>query len=153
MATEFVCPNCGRTCKNAAGFSSHRRKCERASDETGEGSSKTAEAFATKGQAFYDEVVGAYELSVVELRTLEDICREIDLIERLQVALDRGSLIVPGSMGQPTASPLVQELRQHRAVLDRLMKSLALPDAEAEQGSRSESARDRAMKRWGAGGA
>lgn len=152
MATELLCSICGRTCKNAAGLGSHHRKCER-EHAAGEGSSKTAQPFGTKGQLFHDQVVTDYELSVTELRTLEDICREIDLIERLQIALDGGELIVAGSMGQPTASPLVQELRQHRAVLDRLMKSMELPAGEAQEEGRSESARERAMKRWGAGGA
>lgn len=116
----------------------------------------TAKPLGPEGQQFHDAVVAEYQLSVAELRTLEDVCREIDLIERLQVALESAELLVRGSMGQPVASPFVQEIRQHRATLDRLIKSLNLPDPEgaaATDADRSTSARARALKRWGTGGA
>lgn len=113
-----------------------------------------AKQLGAKARKFRDAVLGVYELSVSEQRTLEDACREIDLIERLQGELDNADLIVRGSMGQPVASPFVQEIRQHRAILDRLLKSLNLPaeDVGAAIGDRSASARERAMRRWGAGG-
>lgn len=100
-----------------------------------------------------------FELGPTELRLLEDTCREIDLIERLEAALeeldDDGNLVHPlvvkGSMGQPTASPLIQELRQHRAVVKTLFAALKLPDADPDEAARnrSTSARAAARARWG----
>lgn len=106
--------------------------------------------FGEKGQAFWDEVLAKFDPSIAERRTLEDACREIDLVERLQVELDAGALIVSGSQGQPVSSPLVQEIRQHRAVLDRLLKSLKFGDEPAAEEERSVSARERALRRWSA---
>lgn len=145
-----TCEKCSRTFKNAAGLGSHRRHCTGITE-----GSAAPRPFGDAGQAFFDQVTAEFDLSVTEQRTLVDVCREIDLVERLQVALDHEPLIVHGSQGQPVASPLVQELRQHRSVLDRLLRSLALPtdDGDAATGSRSSTARERAMQRWGTGGA
>lgn len=99
-----------------------------------------------------------YELRGDELRVLEDACREIDLVERMEAELRGGDLVVRGSMGQPVASPLVQELRQHRATVARLLAQLKLPDepatpatgagAPAADGERSSAARQAAEARW-----
>ncbi|MEV7654667.1 hypothetical protein AB0O39_10895 [Streptomyces anulatus] len=105
-----------------------------------------------KALVVWTEISEGYDLRIDELRVLEDACREIDLIERLEADLQHAELIVTGSMGQPVASPLVQELRQHRGVLARLLGWLKLPDEEAPAaGGRSASARQAAMARWGRG--
>jgi len=108
------------------------------------------------GGRFWDAVAGNYRLRVDELRTLEDACREIDLIDRFEVAMRTADLLVTGSMGQKVANPLVQELRQHRATLSRLMAGLKLPDEAGGSNAaaaRSESARAAAIARWGKRGA
>lgn len=105
-----------------------------------------------KALVVWTEIAEGYDLRIDELRVLEDACREIDLIERLEEDLKTADLIVVGSMGQPVASPLVQELRQHRGVLARLLGWLKLPDEEAPaKGNASASARQAAMARWGRG--
>jgi hypothetical protein len=110
------------------------------------------EGLGPKALEVWTEIAGNYELRIDELRVLEDSCREIDLIERLEEALQDADLMVTGSMGQPVASPLVQELRQHRGVLARLLGWLKLPDEDAPaKGARSASARQAAMARWGRG--
>lgn len=110
------------------------------------------EGLGSKALVVWSEVSDAYDLRVDELRVLEDACREIDLIERLEAELRGAELIVVGSMGQPVANPLVQELRQHRGVLARLLGWLKLPDEEAPaKGNASASARQAAMARWGRG--
>lgn len=104
-----------------------------------------------KARKKWREIAGAYELRADELRILEDACREIDLVERMQEALDDpdNELLVAGSMGQPVASPLVQEIRQHRALIGRLLSLLKLPDEDNRAaGLRSESARAAANERW-----
>ena len=105
-----------------------------------------------KALVVWTEIAEGYDLRIDELRVLEDACLEIDLIERLEGELQHADLIVTGSIGQPVASPLVQELRQHRGVLARLLGWLKLPDEEAPaKGNASASARQAAMTRWGRG--
>lgn len=110
------------------------------------------EGLGPKALEVWTGIAGDYDLRTDERRVLEDACREIDLIERLEEALRTSDLIVTGSMGQPVASPLVQELRQHRGVLARLLGWLKLPDEEAPAaGNTSAAARQAAMARWGRG--
>jgi hypothetical protein len=102
-----------------------------------------------KARRIWRSITDTYELRADELRVLEDACREVDLIERLEEALDGADLIVHGSQGQPVANPLVQELRQHRGTLKALLGSLKLPDEDGRQAeSRSSSARAAAQARW-----
>lgn len=106
---------------------------------------------AVKGQELWDQVAPCYRLRPDELRVLEDACREADLVERLEVELRGAPLMVKGSMGQMVASPLVSELRQHRATLNTLLKSLKLPDEAANASAVSSSARAAARARWSRG--
>jgi hypothetical protein len=102
-----------------------------------------------KAKRLWSGVTDTYELRADELRVLEDACREIDLVERLEEELASASLVVKGSQGQPVANPLVQEIRQHRQVVKSLLGSLRLPDEDGRaQASRSSSARDAANARW-----
>lgn len=104
---------------------------------------------STKSRRLWNSVTETYELRADELRILEDACREIDLIERLEAELVEGDLIVLGSQGQPVANPLVVEIRQHRGQLQRLLGSLKLPDEDGRAAeSRSSSARTAANARW-----
>lgn len=110
----------------------------------------------SKARKKWRDISTTYELRADELRILEDACREIDLIEQMHEALQptadvdvEDKLIVSGSMGQPVASPLLQEIRQHRALLGRLWAQLKLPDEDGRAaGLRSESARAAANERW-----
>ncbi len=101
----------------------------------------------TKARTLWRSLTSSFQLRSDELRVLEDACREVDLIERLEKELRDGPLMVKGSMGQQVASPLVQELRQHRALVARLLKALDLPDEEGGA-SRSAGARAAAQQRW-----
>ncbi|MCX5212989.1 hypothetical protein OG689_27600 [Kitasatospora sp. NBC_00240] len=107
-----------------------------------------------QGGRLWSDVNDENHLRVDELRILEDACREVDLVERLEDALRGQPLLVKGSMGQVVASPLVQELRQHRALVARLLGALRLPDDEEAGGerdarARSSQARQAALARWG----
>ncbi|GAA1528538.1 hypothetical protein GCM10009730_42240 [Streptomyces albidochromogenes] len=99
----------------------------------------------------WQDINVAQELRTDELRILEDACREVDLIERMHAELQDAPLVVRGSMGQDVANPLVQELRQHRALVARLLGTLKLADDEQEQRdgqARSSQARHAALSRW-----
>lgn len=103
-----------------------------------------------KGAELWSSIDGRYELRADEQRTLEDACREADLIERLEDDLRTADLMVKGSMGQLVASPLVSEIRQHRATLGQLLRSLKLPDESGETDV-SSNARKAARARWSRG--
>lgn len=108
-----------------------------------------------RGRALWDSIVPAYDLRPDEISTLEDACREADLIERLNAELATSELTTRGSMGQEVASPFVSEIRQHRTVLAALLKSLKLPDTPAgvqrKAAHTSEQRRAAARARWGTG--
>lgn len=107
-----------------------------------------------KARRLWTEVTGKYELRSDELRVLEDACREIDLVERLEAEFRDAPTMVKGSMGQMVANPILQELRQHRAVVARLLAQLKLPDEDGrQQESVSNAARKAAMARWSRRGA
>src|SRR5690606_5966339 len=116
---------------------------------TGMATTPTPQRLGRKARRLWRDVTSVYDLRPDELRVLEDACREVDLIERLEEELRDAQLVVRGSMGQPVANPLVQEIRQHRAVLRGLLGSLKLPDEDDRQAlARSTSARAAAQARW-----
>lgn len=105
----------------------------------------------TKATALWRQVIPTYTLRPDELRILEDSCREVDLIERLEKELRAGTLWVKGSTGQEVANPLISEIRQHRTALKALLVSLHLPDelgAVGPASTTSSSARAAAQARW-----
>jgi hypothetical protein len=110
------------------------------------------EGLGPQGTCLWEEISGAFVLRVDELRVLGDACREVDLIERMHVELQTAPLIVKGSMNQDVANPLVQELRQHRSLVARLLAALKLPDEEDQEQhdarARSSQARHAALARW-----
>ncbi|MGC9409818.1 hypothetical protein [Streptomyces sp. DZ1-3] len=108
-------------------------------------------ALGARGLELWRDVLADHDLRTDELRVLEDACREVDLIERLEEGLRGAPLVVNGSQGQPVANPIVQELRQHRSLVSRLLAALKLSDAEQQErdaGRRSQQARRAALTRW-----
>lgn len=103
---------------------------------------------------FFNDILEAYELNTAEAQLLLDAAREIAVLERLQADLDAAdSLQVPGSRpGTFVAHPSLQELRLHRACLQTLCKSLAIPQDEdtskRSAENRSSKARRAALARW-----
>jgi hypothetical protein len=98
------------------------------------------------GRKLWRETTSSYELRQDELETLKAACAEADLIARMEVELEDEPLTVKGSMGQLVPHPLVSELRQHRATMAGLLRSLKLPD-EGGQGV-SNQQREAAQTRW-----
>jgi phage terminase small subunit len=107
-----------------------------------------------KAQKFWRDAVATYTFRLDELVNLEQACREIDLIDRLEEQLAKSkSLIVSGSQGQKVAHPHVAEIRQHRNTLATLLKGLGMVDAQVEAAHRSAQARAAANARWSRGAA
>jgi hypothetical protein len=98
-------------------------------------------------------VTVAYVLTPAELLILEAVARTSDELQRLEAAvraLPEAELVVRGSAGQPKTHPLLEEVRRHRELLDRLCNSLNLPDETQEFGVRgaSKHAQKAAKARW-----
>lgn len=109
---------------------------------------KTPTGLRARGKRTWLAVTAKYELRVDELDTLEDICREIDMIDALEKELDGADLIVTGSQGQDVANPMISELRQHRATKKSLWAALKLPDDNA--GAEVNHQRTGGQSRWAA---
>jgi P27 family predicted phage terminase small subunit len=87
-----------------------------------------------------------------KLAILEQACRVLDTITKLEEEAESGPLTVRGSQGQQVINPLVAEARFQRGLLAQLMTKLGLPDADPEkaekQMKRSDAARKAAQARW-----
>lgn len=81
-----------------------------------------------RGRRTWDNVTSKYELRFDELDILEDVCREIDLIDSLEESLEGAPQTVRGSQGQEVANPLITELRQHRSTKKALWGAIKLPE-------------------------
>jgi hypothetical protein len=104
------------------------------------------------GKRYWREMNELYEFDVEKLELLKQAARTIDLLERLQQAVDEAeTLRTLGSQKQLVSIPEVGALKEHRALLVTITKALELPSEEGNDGrmTRSESARYAANVRWG----
>jgi hypothetical protein len=105
----------------------------------------------TSGKRLWAAVAESFVLNPSETALLEQACRTSDELDRLERAVRAlPSLVVEGSTGQPRSHPLLEEVRRHRVLLERLTASLALPDAEEESGLKpsQKHAQKAAQGRW-----
>lgn len=103
------------------------------------------------GLELWREVTGQYGLRTDERHALQQACRTLDLIVRMEAEIAVAPLTVTGSQQQEVAHPLTTEVRQQRALFLRQMSALHLPDEDEDAGApgrRSEAARALAAKRW-----
>jgi hypothetical protein len=89
------------------------------------------------GKRLWSAVAGLYVLTPAELANLAEACRTCDELDRLERAVRAlPDLTTTGSTGQPRAHPLLEEVRRHRLLLERLTGALNLPDEDQEVGLR-----------------
>jgi hypothetical protein len=89
------------------------------------------------GRQLWLSVAERYVLTAAEVEMLGQACRTADELDRLERAVRQLSdLTVVGSTGQPKAHPLLEEVRRHRLLLERLTGALNLPDEDEEVGLR-----------------
>lgn len=101
--------------------------------------------------AFWHSVTDKYELRTDEFRILEEACRTMTLIDRMERDLKNADLVAFGSQGQPVVHPLAEGIRQQRAMLAALFRQLGLPDEEGAGSMelpRSVMARKAGKSRW-----
>lgn len=116
----------------------------------------------TAGGKLWDEIVGEYDFSEAKeaLFTLEQACRESDVISRLQSTIDNAdSLTTTDRYGRESALSALSEIRQHRQLLNTLIRSLNLPSSSEDSDylsngklTRSAAGKRAAAARWGVRG-
>lgn len=102
------------------------------------------------GRRLWADVVEAYELGPDEYAALREAARCLDELDDLRAALRPDQLTVEGSAGQPVANPLLEQVRKHRLVLDRLLERLGLPAGSEDEGMTPTQRRAQraAQQRW-----
>ena len=84
---------------------------------------------------------------------LERAARTADTIAALEAEAATQSLTAKGSMNQVVINPLISEARSQTSLLDKLLKSLGLPDSDEDTAAKAEQrqrqARKAAQTRWG----
>jgi hypothetical protein len=111
----------------------------------------------TPGKRLWAAVAEEYVLTPAELAVLAEACRTVDELDRLERAVRKlPELTTIGSMGQVRPHPLLNEVRLHRQLFERLANSLNLPDETEEvglrpsqrHGQRAANARWREQHQW-----
>ncbi len=101
------------------------------------------------GAALWRSMTSQFVFHPGELELLRQAGACKDEIAVMEEALAESGPMIPGSRGQLRLNPLYNQLVTHRALLDRLMQSLALPaDGEQTGRRRTPQARQAANSRW-----
>ena len=102
------------------------------------------------GRRLWVDVTDSYDLGPDEFAALREAARCVDELDDLRAAIRGDQLTVEGSQGQPRANPLLDEVRKHRLVLDRLLERLGLPAGDEDQGMTPAQRRAQraAQQRW-----
>jgi hypothetical protein len=81
------------------------------------------------GMRLWEAAAELYEMNPGEIALLEQVCRTADELDRLESAVQGlPEFTTTGSTGQVRPHPLLQEVRAHRLLLERLTTALELPD-------------------------
>lgn len=98
---------------------------------------------------FWARVWAEFELTEAEAEMLVEAVQTIAEIDSLKDALDGDGVTVEGSRGQRRVHPAVNEIRQHRMALARILKQLDLAD-DVPETEATKAARSAAQARWNA---
>lgn len=83
------------------------------------------------GRALWVATLKEYELSKHDQDVLEQACCTLDLIDTMRRRIENEGVMSEGYKGQPVPHPLVNEIRQNRALFAQLIARLALPDVDS----------------------
>jgi hypothetical protein len=104
-------------------------------DPSSEHNVKPPTGLKAQGKRLWAAVATKYVLTPAELEMPAQACRTADELDRLERAVRQLSeLTVRGSTGQPKAHPLLEEVRRHRVLLERLTSALCLPNEDEQVG-------------------
>src|SRR5215218_3889841 len=91
--------------------------------------SKAPTGLRAPGKLLWAAVIDKYVLTAAEVEMLGQACRTTDELDRLERAVRvLPELTTTGSTGQLKPHPLLEEVRAHRQLLERLTTALNLPD-------------------------
>lgn len=107
----------------------------------------TPRGLGARGRRLWKEVTKGYRLRPDELILLETAARTLDRVTALDDAMVGQPLTTVGSMGQQREHPLLSEARQQRALLNRTLAQLDLPDVDDATGAINQQ-RSAAQSRW-----
>ncbi|GLW63520.1 hypothetical protein Arub01_17640 [Actinomadura rubrobrunea] len=120
------------------------------------------EKLGPRGTKLWNDITEEFDLRPDELQVLSAACRTLDLIAAMEAELEGQPLTVLGSQRQPVQHPLLVELRLYRTALTTYLRTLRIPDDDAEAEvtrleeakkyrklTRSEAGRVAAHARWG----
>lgn len=113
------------------------------------------EEFGPAGTRLVETITSEFDFSLepAKLAILARCARTADTIAALEAEAATQPLTAKGSMGQEVISPLIAEARAQTSLLDRLLKSLQLPDSDEDTAAKAEQRRRQARKaaqtRWG----
>jgi hypothetical protein len=89
------------------------------------------------GQRLWDRVLGDFELAEHEQAVLLQACRTVDILDRLQVVIDDGAVVVESPQGLKT-NPAIVEFRQQAVTLAKCMAALRIPAEDCEDPGRTQ---------------
>lgn len=113
------------------------------------------EEFGPAGARLVESITATFDFQGEpgKLAILARCARTADTIAALEAEAATQSLTAKGSMGQAVINPLVAEARAQTSLLDKLLKSLGLPDSDEDTAAKAEQrqrqARKAAKTRWG----
>ena len=113
------------------------------------------EDFGPAGTRLVETITSEFDFSnePAKLAVLHRAGRTADTIAALEAEAATQSLTAKGSMNQVVINPLIAEARAQTSLLDKLLKSLGLPDTDEATAAKAEQRQRRARKaaqtRWG----
>lgn len=113
------------------------------------------EDFGPAGARLVESITATFDFSEEpgKLAILARCARTADTIAALEAEAATQSLTAKGSMNQVVINPLIAEARAQTSLLDKLLKSLGLPDTDEDTAAKAEQRQRRARKaaqtRWG----
>lgn len=121
---------------------------------------KAPAGLAARGKRLWTSTVDTFVLRDDELVILTQLCRTVDLLDRLEVEVRKVPLTITGSKGQERLHPVLAEVRAQRLAAADLCRRLGLDDV-ADSGDdgkplptpKQVRARNAAQARWGHRGA
>lgn len=87
---------------------------------------------SARSRAFWRRICECYELEDHALRILEQACRTLDRIQEDQETVSRDGRTYTDRYGQPRLHPCLDDERQQRNLLIRLLRELRLDDLPDE---------------------
>lgn len=115
---------------------------------SGETTRRARSGLGRAGRRLWRDVTGGFELRPDELVALEQACRSVDELVRLEAALASAPTLTVGSAGQTVVHPLFAAVAAHRKVVGHLLDAVGLAVVDQPVLTPSQTGRALARARW-----